>query len=385
MGEPLPKSAGPDEELLLRTEQLAFFLELSGIVISSMQFESILEKILDATRRVLGADACLIRLLEAGSNTLRLVASSGLSPDYASKAQVIRVGESILGRAVEECRPVAVVDIYQSPYKFRDLARVLGLRSLLAVPIIARDQLLGGIAVFSRNPHVYTSMETRLLSAIAGQAAVAIDNAHLRENAYNAIHSLARAIEARDPYTKGHSDRTARYALILARALRVSPQQEQLISLLAPLHDVGKVAISEGLLHKTGPLSAIERKMIARHCTTGVEILRPMRLFEEGLTIIRHHHEWVNGAGYPDGMTGEKLSAITRVTSVADAFDAMTSDRPYRKALSVEAAVAELKSKAGIQFDREMALLFARIAERREFGIDIVLAQRETMGPLETL
>lgn len=165
----------------------------------------------------------------------------------------------------------------------------------------------------------------------------------------SSIHTLVRALEAKDPHTRGHSDRVAEYAMALRARVGGVPSESLRIG--AQLHDVGKIGITTGILRKDGPLSIEEFEQVRRHPTIGVEILSPLMEDREALGVVHHHHERWDGAGYPDGLAGEAIPMGARIVAVADSFDAMISSRPYRAGRTREKAVAELEAEAGRQFD----------------------------------
>jgi putative two-component system response regulator len=158
------------------------------------------------------------------------------------------------------------------------------------------------------------------------------------ESAETVLFSLALSIEAKDPYTEGHCARLSQYSVELAKALGLSEEQQVALRRAGVVHDIGKVAVPESILLKPGPLTPEEREIIEQHPIAGERICRPLRSFRNVLPIIRHHHEKLDGSGYPDGLKGEAIPITARILSVVDVFDAMTTDRPYRAALSTEEA-----------------------------------------------
>jgi len=175
------------------------------------------------------------------------------------------------------------------------------------------------------------------------------------------VHALVHALEAKDGYTRGHSMRVSNYAVSIARAMDLDKDLVDTIALGAELHDVGKIGVSEAVLHKAGKLSEEEYRHIMEHPVIGFRILGPlMRDAPGALAIVRSHHERVDGKGLPDGLTGAAIPFEARVVAVADAFDAMTSVRPYRPSLSVASAMTELEEGKGIQFDPAIVDAFRR-------------------------
>jgi putative nucleotidyltransferase with HDIG domain len=173
--------------------------------------------------------------------------------------------------------------------------------------------------------------------------------------------ALCAAIEARDPYTRGHSARTAELSVALAERLGWSPSRVGALRLGGLLHDIGKLVVSEHVLRKTGPLEPIELDAIRRHPVAGAQLLEPIPNARPALPCVLFHHERWDGAGYPLGRAGEEIAVEARVLAVADSFDAMTTPRPYRRALSATDALAEILRCAGTQFDPAVALAFVQM------------------------
>jgi putative nucleotidyltransferase with HDIG domain len=180
---------------------------------------------------------------------------------------------------------------------------------------------------------------------------------------------LTRAIEARDPYTRGHSARVTALAEEVARRLGWSVEQLTALRIGGPLHDIGKLAVSDDVLRKEGRLDPEELDQIREHPTIGARILLRMAALREAIPYVLYHHERWDGNGYPSGKSGEEIPVEARVLAVADAFDAMTSDRPYRRALSRTQALAEVERCAGTQFDPEIARVFLEVFAEAELPV----------------
>jgi putative nucleotidyltransferase with HDIG domain len=180
---------------------------------------------------------------------------------------------------------------------------------------------------------------------------------------------LTRAIEARDPYTRGHSARVTALAEEVARRLGWSAEQLATLRIGGPLHDIGKLAVSDEVLQKEGRLDPEEIDQIREHPKIGARILLRMAALREAIPYVLYHHERWDGQGYPSGKAGEEIPVEARVLAVADAFDAMTSDRPYRQALSREDALAEVERCAGTQFDPKIASVFLEVFAEAELPV----------------
>ncbi|WP_418791657.1 HD domain-containing phosphohydrolase [Phosphitispora sp. TUW77] len=178
------------------------------------------------------------------------------------------------------------------------------------------------------------------------------------DDSQSIIYALAVAVEAKDPYTRGHSERVADYSVRLADALGVNISDFSIIRGAALLHDIGKIGISGTILRKPGLLTAIEFQQVKKHPGIGERICLSLKFARDMLPIIRHHHERFDGKGYPDGLKGEKIPLMARIVGVADAFDAMTSDRPYRPGMTIDDALSVLSQGAGTQWDPELVSIF---------------------------
>lgn len=172
------------------------------------------------------------------------------------------------------------------------------------------------------------------------------------------LHALANALEARDTYTRGHSERVASLARLLAHAAGLPAGSADIVAQAGRLHDLGKIGVPEGLLRKAGPLSDDEWVLMRQHPLTGAQILAPLEFFTDGMLIVRHHHERLDGSGYPDGLRGAAIPLGARIVAIVDVYDALTSDRAYRRALPHGAVAERLKRDAGDTLDGELVTLF---------------------------
>ena len=184
---------------------------------------------------------------------------------------------------------------------------------------------------------------------------------------------LAETIETKDRSMRGHCRRVSFYSALLAERLCLPRDERENLRIAAFLHDVGKVGVPTDLLLRADVLSEAERRVVEQHPAIGAELIRPLGMDATIPSAVRHHHEWWNGTGYPDGLRAEQIPLAARVISVADAFDAMNSDRPYRRALPREVAISELRRFAGIQFDPDLAKEFVSILETGVCDVDLGL------------
>jgi ribonuclease P protein subunit RPR2 len=177
------------------------------------------------------------------------------------------------------------------------------------------------------------------------------------------VRALSNAVEARDAYTGKHAERVARYAIEIGRELGLTRPDAPEIEFGFLLHDVGKLAVPDSILFKPGPLTAEERSLMSRHTTVGAEIIADIEFLAEASKVVRSHHERWDGGGYPDGLAGKEIPLTARVFAVADVFDALTTDRPYRSALSFEEAHEMIVDESGKHFDPDVVGAFQRIGD----------------------
>ena len=228
--------------------------------------------------------------------------------------------------------------------------------TIVCVPLLFKDRLLGVLSVEDKySGENFTDDDLLILNNIGTQTAVALENLRLNEDVektyMETLSALAIAVEAKDPYSRGHSKRVSEYAEKIAKKMNLSEEQISIVRDAADMHDIGKIGISDEILHKPGPLTAEEREIMNKHPVIGEGILRPVRSLRRLCDAVRHHHEWLDGSGYPDGLKGDEISIEARILCVADVFDALTSDRPYRKAMSVKEALEEIGRWVNKRYD----------------------------------
>jgi putative nucleotidyltransferase with HDIG domain len=285
----------------------------------------------------------------------------------ASDDSEIVVSQTILQTAVRQQSSIISSDalVDERFIHSRSVAH-LEVRSAMCTPLINRGKVLGIVYVDSTSEaNLFSREDLALFSAVSLKAGIAIDNARLYDDLrglfYNTVETLVRTIQAKDQYTSGHSTRVSRYALLIADKLEMSTKEKHQIYLASMLHDIGKIGVPDELLHRPGKLSDEEMDRVRHHVQLGASMIEMLGEMHPIVPLIRHHHESWDGSGYPDGMKGEEIPMISRVISVADMYDAMTSDRPYRKRRSHEEAVNEIKATSGTKLDPRVAEAFLQV------------------------
>jgi putative nucleotidyltransferase with HDIG domain len=322
--------------------------------------------VLDAQRGAIvladSADGPLkLRALVTGRSEPRAVVSGREGGGRFSYSQSLAQrcftkGESILCHRVEEDPELALAK------SIAEGAMASVLCVLLRTP---RKRL--GVLHLDRSPwqKPFTQDDLHLADALAANVSAGIECAQLlrkqRDLFLETITILAQAVELRDQYTGGHTQRVSTYSLLLAQHLNLSDSEIELIRIGTPLHDIGKIGIDDAILRKPDKLTPAEFEQMKLHTVKGAEIVNTIRDLRPIIPIVRSHHERWDGKGYPDALVGDKTPAVARVVALADAFDAMTSDRPYRKGMVVEVALGEIEKGLGRQFDPDFGAAFLRI------------------------
>ncbi len=347
-----------------RREEAASLLEVSRSVNASLRVTEVLRTITETAVRITAAKASAIRLLNRKRDELTPAASYGLSLDYLSKGPV-RLSENVIDQEVIAGQTVRVLDVTKDPrIKYPEEAQSERLVSLLTLPLRRGDDVFGVLRVYSGSRHQWSRRELRLLQAFADQAAVAIHNARLHEdlrrNYWETVNALARAIEAKDPHTLGHSERVTDYALQLGRALDFSPERMETLRFAATLHDIGKIGLSDRSLSRLGHLGATDEVLVRMHPLIGITILEPVEFLGPVLEAVRYHHEQWNGLGYPEGLAGDKIPLLARVLAVTNQYDNLRTGSPGRPGLSEQEAAQALRRAAGVELDPAFVSVFLR-------------------------
>ena len=306
------------------------------------------------------------RTFDADWSTLHLVTDDGSTRVFGVRAEVPERAAAGLRHVTATAQPVCIPHPQGEPSPLGDEdpgGDSPG--SFIAVPLVIGGAVTGVLAVGSHDLREFSQRDTGVLSTIAAQIAIAVKNAatyKMLEDSYLAtVSALASAMEANDEYTADHSATIARMAVATGRQLGFEECELRRLHYAALLHDVGKIGIPDNVLHNCGVLSAAERELMAEHTIIGERIVSQAEYLRPVAPLVRAAHERWDGRGYPDGLAGEAIPLASRIVFVCDAFHAMTSDRPYRRALSADEAIEELRAQAGRQFDPRVVEAFARV------------------------
>ncbi len=353
--------------------QLKQIKELQGLtadLVADLDLDPTLNRICHTLVGLLGAERAAMRFLDESGELLTLAAEYGISGELHAVLAESPADEGEGGQALATRDCVITPDLRLAPPdRLRDALLAEGLIANCTVPIIGKGRApLGVLNASWSTPHRPTNEEIELARTYANYAAAAIENARLynrtRELYLAGVQSLAATVDARDAYTHRHSRNVAFYAREMARELTLTQSEIEAVELAALLHDIGKIGISDAILGKPGKLSSSEISVMITHAQRGAEILSVNVALAGLVPLVRHHHEWYNGSGYPEGLAGDNIPLGAAIISVADAFDTMTSDRSYRRARTLAAARQELCRSAGRQFNPEVVEAFMHVLDR---------------------
>ncbi|WCM39369.1 PAS domain S-box protein [Thermus antranikianii] len=363
-------------KLARRVEQLEALRAVDQAIAASLDLDPTLEVFFNQVMR-LPLDAAALFLYNPREKTLELRGLRGFYTPMKGVPHRLLLGQGHIGQAALSGETVFVPDLTQDPGADAQFTLREGLVAEKAYPLFAKGRLLGVLAVFTRRPWDLSPEEEEFLEALIGQGAVALDNAltfqellksqRELEAAYDlTLWGWAKAVELRDQETAGHTERVTELTLRLARALGVPEEDLEHIRRGAILHDVGKIGIPDSILLKPGPLTEEEWAVMKKHPVYAYEWLSGIPFLKKALEIPYCHHERWDGSGYPRGLKGLEIPLSARIFAVVDVYDALTSDRPYRKAWPREKALAYIQEQAGKQFDPEVVEAFLRLVAGEE-------------------
>lgn len=340
--------------------------------ISNMEnIDTFLELILETLINALHGNVGTLLLLNDKKNELIVYSVYGASYDSKKKIHLKLFDGSPLAKILAERRPMSLSGVFLQKDNDPQLNRYFG-EVLLCAPLVFNDNVSGIMTVSKpeADKENFSEEDLTLVFNLASQTAVAIENSKLNRNIektyFETISALALAIDAKDRYAHGHLDRVANHALMIGRHLGLDDEDLETLRGSARLHDVGKIGIPDDILKKDQPLTDEEWVIMRRHPEIGESIIKPVHSLHPLCDLIRHHHEKLDGSGYPDGLKGEEISPLVRILSVADAFDAMTTERPYRPKKSREEAIQILRSMKN-QMDQDIVDILVEGLETKEY------------------
>jgi response regulator RpfG family c-di-GMP phosphodiesterase len=361
------------EEAQSRLSKMQALREIDMTITSSLDMNISFEVILEQVTTQMKIDAASVLLLNSHTQTLDFIAGRGFQSN-ALRFTHLRIGEGYAGQAAQEQRVVNIPDLRgrRTDFLRSPLFGSEGFVSYYAVPLIAKGTVKGVLEIFHRDLLTPGKEWLEFLEALAGQAAIAIDNATLfsdlqRSNeelikAYDAtIEGWSFALDLRDKETEGHTQRVAEMTLFLARAMGVSEAELVHIRRGALLHDIGKVGIPDHILLKPGPLTTEEWVVMRKHPVYAFDMLAPIAYLQPALDIPYCHHEKWDGSGYPRGLIGAQIPLAARIFAAVDVWDALCSERPYSKAWNEDKVLDHIRLQSGKHFDPQVVDMFLKV------------------------
>jgi HD-GYP domain-containing protein (c-di-GMP phosphodiesterase class II) len=350
--------------------------EIDLAITSNLELSDTLKVVLRQARARLHVDACAILLLNANTQTLQYNSGQGFQTEIIKKT-TIRLGGGRAGKAMLERRILGRAEL-TSPDQIPDRTELIGAENFAAyfiAPLIIKDKLLGALEIYHRAPLTMKTEWLKFLETLAGQAAIAIDNVTLFENlqrsntelslAYDAtIEGWSAALDLRDKETEGHTQRVTEMTVRLAKAMGFSKQELVQVRRGALLHDIGKMGIPDRILLKPDKLTDEEWGVMRKHPAYAYQLLKQITYLDSALDIPYCHHEKWDGTGYPRGLKKTDIPLSARIFAVVDVYDALTSDRPYRKGWSHKKAIDFIQEQSGSHFDAQVVDAFLKMVDK---------------------
>jgi len=356
-------------------ERKAMQTQFSMVLNSTLDQREIRKRAMEAATDLLDAEVGSLLLVDAAANELFFEVALGEKGDQLKQVR-LKMGEGIAGWVAVNDQAALVNDVANDPRHFKKAQNIIQFvtRNMICVPVRSRGRVLGVLeAINKRNNGIFTEQDLEDCWVLANQVAVALENANLytelQETFLHTAEALAAAVEKKDPYTGGHIMRVVEYSMAIARHLAEPLQDIDQLRLAAVLHDIGKIGVRDSVLLKQGKLTPEEMVHMKEHPIVGDDIISHIDQMSKVRRALRAHHEKWDGSGYPDGLRGEQIPLHARIILVADTLDAITTDRPYRKAADLRTAQEEIRRFMGKEFDPRIAEAFFRACEQGDITI----------------
>lgn len=364
-----------EEKIRQQVQRLTALHEVDQAIGTSLDQKDVLNTVLKQARKQLNSDAAAILLLDPEGRAYHYIAGVGFRRHSPSKAE-FPLGEKLAGQVAEQRKVVSIPNLMKTRRASQEIVTGEGFVAYHGAPLLANGQVIGVMEIFHRTPFIPNTEWLNFFETLAGQAAIAIDKATLFESlqrskdeleeAYDVtLEGWARAMELRDRETVGHTRRVAELTVRLCRALGMGEEEVLQARRGALLHDIGKLAIPDSILFKTGGLDADEWEVMRRHPIYAYQLLSPIPYLGKALDIPYAHHEHWDGSGYPRGLKGREIPLAARAFAVVDVWDALWSDRPYRHGWEREQVCAHIQEGAGTHFDPHVVKVFFRMVARQ--------------------
>jgi putative nucleotidyltransferase with HDIG domain len=348
-------------------EELTTLYRLVDIITESKTLERVLNSLMDMVTEIISCEGAMLFLVDEKNGEPDVALKRNISKKNEAKIN-LQMKQKVIEWTLKKGKTIAMPDIDED-------ANDTDKTTFVLVPLIAHDKPVGLIDIISDTPEGdITTKDLSLLTILAKQAALAIENVKLYESMkkdqISIIRALSSTVDAKDHHTSGHSLKVSEYSQKIAEALGMSERDIENIKYAALLHDIGKIGIPDEIIKKPTRLTPEEFEIVRKHPVIGARIIKEIESLSPMVPIILHHHERFDGKGYPDGLKGEVIPIGARIVHAADAYDTMVSARAYKDMLPAELAVSELRKNAGTQFDPKVVETFITILRRSSVGYD---------------
>lgn len=352
-------------ELSHKIETIQAMHEIDKSILSTLNRDEILQIAARMVAKVIACDRATVALVDRQRGGF--VYSAGFGLGILPLGNLVLFNETSTTEVIETMRPQYERDLREQREILSFERKLLedGFFSHIRVPLIVKEEAVGVLNVGSKRPSAFTTEDLSTLERLSSQISVALENSRLISNLeelfIGTVKSLSSTIDAKSKWTAGHSERVTTYALGIGKEMGLPENELKDLELAGLLHDIGKIGTYEAVLDKAGKLTPEEFEIVKKHPVRGAEVLEPIKQMKDIIPGVLHHHERYDGTGYPDGLKAEKIPLMARILAVADTFDAMKADRPYRTGRTMEFIIEEFKRCSGTQFDPKIIDAFLKL------------------------
>lgn len=351
-------------------ESLKKHLDVGAKIASNIKLKDLMREVMVLVQNETKAEASSLYIVDEERQEIWFEVALGEKGDQLKEIR-LKIGDGIAGWVAKTGEMINLKDVNDDPRFKKSISKKIEFKNkaMVAVPVKSKGKILGVIQVINKKGGgFFDKRDEGFIIQTAYQVAIALENSQLyegvKESYLDTIHVLASAIDAKDPYTQGHSKRVTEYSLRMAKYMKFDDDKIEQLEYMAVLHDVGKIGIKDAILNKEAPLDNEEYGIMKTHVTIGAAMLEKVKTLREVAGGAKYHHERYDGRGYMAGLSGDEIPLEARMIAIADAYDAMTTDRPYRKGLSHEIAMEEIQKNSGTQFDPELVEVFKQVMKQ---------------------
>jgi HD-GYP domain-containing protein (c-di-GMP phosphodiesterase class II) len=354
----------------VKINKITKLYHIGAKITSNIKIKSLMNEIMEITKEALKAEASTLYLIDEENQELWFEIALGEKGSLLKEIR-LKLGEGIAGWVAKEGVTLNLEDANKDSRFMSSIGKKIDFKqkAMLTVPVKYKGKTIGVLQVINRKGSLsFTKGDQEFLEGMSNQVAIALENARLYKDLKDlftdSIMSLAEAIDAKDPYTNGHSRRVTEYSVAIGKEMKLDEESLEKLEYMAILHDVGKIGIKDSILNKQAQLDDDEYAIMKTHTLVGSKILDSMKSLKTLSFGAKYHHEKYDGTGYNSGLKGDEIPFEARIIAIADTYDAMTTDRPYRKGLDHIIALNEINRFAGTQFDPELVKYFNLVMER---------------------